>query len=266
MPYDVSDLAIGRRIGETLYGPTGFRCPHCGHGEASMVALRPRMRRCLGCGRQSSVLRGTPMAHTKKPLYVWVLRGEYFEDGQVPTSTDFAEHAGCARSSAWEINQKFMANATHDGDLGEDSGTTTFPVVCRGPRGPDFGSGAPEYLRMLREQFKGVPRRETRVRLQTEGPVVSVQHSALPPDARRFDTVGLRRGYPHAGLERWMRAALEVRHGSVSLRWLARWLGHYCLLWSGQYVTFDAPPAWDVLVYGPHRPLRELRPYSAAAA
>ena len=64
----------------------------------------------------------------------------------------------------------------------------------------------------------------------------------------------------------WLAARLERTHGTVSLRWLERWLAHLCLIWSSQdYRRTPIPRGLDLLAYTTPHPMRLLRPYASAA-
>jgi len=49
--------------------PNGFRCPSCGHSNASMV--RETLFQCARCRRQTSVTAGTIFQDIRKPLTMW---------------------------------------------------------------------------------------------------------------------------------------------------------------------------------------------------
>lgn len=54
--------------------PGGFRCAHCGGREPYRVSHGRRVvLECRGCARQTSLLAGTVMQHTKLPLRTWFL-------------------------------------------------------------------------------------------------------------------------------------------------------------------------------------------------
>jgi len=64
-----SDEASCRAYVFQLRWPEGFRCPRCSHGQAWPV--RGSWYECAACGHQSSVISGTVLAGTRKPLVQW---------------------------------------------------------------------------------------------------------------------------------------------------------------------------------------------------
>ena len=52
-----------------LRWPEGFRCPACGHSKA--WRLKGDLFKCVECGRKSSVIAGTILDGTRKPLVLW---------------------------------------------------------------------------------------------------------------------------------------------------------------------------------------------------
>ncbi len=267
MCMNVSDAAIGARLATMLFGVSGFCCHLCGHTQAWHIKPPSLKRKCKRCRHTQSLLSGTILQHTKLPLRVWMLRLEYYEDGAIPTSTEFAEVAEISRSAAWELNQKiFRAGGFLTRELGDDpdSGQVHVRLKCRGPRGPALGPTASEWLRHLHDDvFRKQRDRFVTVRLNTLGDQVSADAPALTP------TEQLRPPRPdgtqhllHRGLDIWLVARLEETHGTVSLRWLERWVAHLCLIWSSHDGRrTPIPRGLELLAYTARCPMRELVPY-----
>jgi hypothetical protein len=51
--------------------PNGFVCPGCGGGKAWRLETKAWTSECASCGRQTSVIAGTIMHHSKLPLTAW---------------------------------------------------------------------------------------------------------------------------------------------------------------------------------------------------
>ncbi|HEY3854062.1 MAG TPA: IS1595 family transposase [Verrucomicrobiae bacterium] len=63
-----SDETLCRAYLYALRWPKGFVCPVCGAGG---LAIRRDLRRCIQCGRETSVMAGTIFQDTKLPLTLW---------------------------------------------------------------------------------------------------------------------------------------------------------------------------------------------------
>src|SRR5512143_1430244 len=54
-----------------LKWPEGFRCAHCAGGRGYFLPSKRVGHECGGCGRQVSVVAGTIIEQSKKPLALW---------------------------------------------------------------------------------------------------------------------------------------------------------------------------------------------------
>jgi predicted RNA-binding Zn-ribbon protein involved in translation (DUF1610 family) len=51
--------------------PKGFVCPGCGGGKSWRLETKPWTYECARCGRETSIIAGTIMQHSKLPLTTW---------------------------------------------------------------------------------------------------------------------------------------------------------------------------------------------------
>ena len=54
-----------------LKWPEGFRCAHCAGDRAYFLPSKQVVYECADCGRQVSVITGTILEQSKKPLALW---------------------------------------------------------------------------------------------------------------------------------------------------------------------------------------------------
>jgi hypothetical protein len=268
-PNDLTDANISLKLARSRWGPTGFRCPHCGNDRAYHLApRRPRVFQCTRCRKQRSVTAGTAMHGTKLPLRVWVARGEWLAGGDVPSSRGFALEHGIASSSAWHLNQRFMSAL----DLGQpealDFGGYLLldQLKCRRPKllaasPPD---DVPSELRrktevflerrppLLHEVVLGVGGREI---VLVDGCPTATTLSRLPSHPMDY-----RVQLKNRGIDRWLSSYLEVRFKTVCVRWVTRYVRHLLQLWNHLMGGLDRDPEWiGPVLAAPRRNVRELR-------
>lgn len=226
-----TDFDIAAAFAPHVWGPTGFRCDHCQHERGWHLTCRPRVWECEACGHQQSVVAGTLMADTKLPLRVWLLRGEYYARGEVPTCSRFALEAGVARSTVWLLNHKVFAALA-----GAVRETFALTAACRRPRRA-LGPMAPEDLRAVWKALREGRTRGATVHLGEALRVTMIQDHPEHPLGRRISQ------------------RLERVHRRVCVRWLGRWVAHFVDL-------FGPGSSWLARLLGhPPKPMRVLDPY-----
>lgn len=276
MSYDLTEAALARRFAAERWGAsTGFHCDHCGHDQAwQLHGKRSRVYQCKRCRHQKSVTADTAMHGTKLPLRVWEARAEWHEHETLPTSREFAQDQGIAPSSAWHLNQRFMAAI----DLGtpehdEFGGHTVVDAhLCRRPqRTPDLPEDARPYLREKREQFLATRRGTRLLNDLVLGPggreMVLVDACASPEvaDRGRAQPLVLDVALHHRGVERYVRNALERKLRTVSIRWLPVYVRCLVQLWSRLRDPRVQFVSWiPAVLAGPFRSLPALRARATA--
>jgi hypothetical protein len=271
-PVHQSERALAQQFALVRFGPTGFRCLRCSHAHAYWVSpRRPRMQECRRCHKQQSVTSGTPLHATKLPLRIWFDRAARVDACDLPTSTSFALDHGISRSSAWHLTQRLFAAVAEQADIPDDSLVCWLmyaEVRCRRPKPtPPLAPDAPPELRRRRDDFR-VRRRGLRCDLAVRiAPHRVVLHDVCLTHEQRAHVKRRRRlleAY-HPGIPRWLRGHLEVHFRTVSIRWLARYLGHLLLLWnrtSGRHQPRQPEPTLERLAFAVHQPLHRLRPWA----
>lgn len=271
MPIDLTDAAIARRLALERWGPTGFRCPTCGHDRGYQLGgNRVRQFQCRACRHQASVTAGTVMHATKLPLRVWAARGERHEAGVVQSASAFAADHEIARSSAWHLGQRLMGAL----DLvrpGTDSlgGYAVETFRCRRPRRtPELPElGVHPYLREHRSKLLvDRPPLLNRVVIGVWGhDLVLGDACASPAAVAKVEQhlLVLPMIVSNRGYDRWLRGCLERVYRTVCVRWIGRYLRTLLGVWSRQRTEEPAVP-WVHAVLSPHRKLDELRATAAA--
>ena len=91
--------------------PGGFECAHCGGREPYRVSHGRRVvLECRGCARQTSLLAGTVMQHTKLPLRTWFLATFFISQAKTGLSAlALKRHLGVSYRTAWLLHHKVMA-------------------------------------------------------------------------------------------------------------------------------------------------------------
>jgi ribosomal protein L37AE/L43A len=91
--------------------PEGFRCPRCGHGQASRFQRgHQTLWQCGRCRHQTSLTAGTPMADTKLPLRVWWLAIYLVTQAKNGVAAlELARQLGVCYRTAWRLKHKLMA-------------------------------------------------------------------------------------------------------------------------------------------------------------
>jgi hypothetical protein len=271
---DVTEAKNALRLAYERWGPTGFHCAECGHDRAWHLAPGyPRTFQCKKCRRMKSVTAGTMMHGTKLPLKVWNARGEWHDLARLPTSRGFAAEHGIAPSSAWHLNQRFMAGV----DLGKPAAdplagrTTIERLPCRRPRPtPPLAAEARAPLRDKHRQFLETPRGRkllAEIVLGVGGYDVVVIDAPPSREVLRSaseDGLGPVVRLHHAGVERFVRDFLQRRLATVCVRWLAVYVRCAVEAWSRQRNRTE-PVRWaTALLAQPHRKLSALRDAASA--
>ena len=209
------------------------------------------------------------MHGTKLDLQIWVARGEWHEHEAIPTSRGFAAEHDIAPSSAWHLNQRFMAaidlgRPAHD-DFG---GHALFDqLLCRRPQPtPDLPAHAPASLREKRQQFletrKGSPLLNELVLGPGGREMVLVEACASSEGWRRAreQPLVLPVELHHRGVDRFLRNILEGQLRTVCVRWLAVYVRCVLQLWSRLRDPRVKGVSWiGAVLAGPRRNLEAVR-------
>lgn len=264
--HDITEARYAQEIALYRWGPTGFRCQRCGHDRAYRLRRSPRARQCASCRKQQSVTTGTVMHGTKLPLNVWVARGQYYENGDMPSANSFAKEHGIASSSSWHLGQRVMAALDlGQGDPLDWAGHMLLNgLKCRRPKPLREESDAEAPVSRKAEKFHW--ERKPLVHeliLGTSGRDLVLTDSCPAESAvakARSHPIDLRLAYRHVGVERWITAILHRLLRTVCVRWTARYVRHLLLLWNRRQAGDTQPAPWlGQLLAGPRRPLQRLR-------
>lgn len=274
---DLTDAVLARQLAFARWGPTGFHCDRCGHDQGwHLAGSRPRVFQCKKCRKPRSVTARTVMHGSKLPLRVWFARGELHEAGELPTSSAFAEEHEIAVSSAWHLNQRFMAAI----DLGHPEHTefgghfVLEHLRCRRPQPtPALPADAPSYFHETWARFLDRTERPPLRNAVGVGPggkeMVLLDACASPAAIRRMNSQPLVINFAanHIGFDRYLRAVIERKLGTVSLRWLSRYVRCVLALWSRKVDHRIRPVEWlGAVLAGPPRALPALRDAAISAA
>lgn len=267
MPRSTSDFAIAGTLARARWGETGFRCDDCGHDAAYRCARRPRTFQCKRCRRQQSVTAGTAMHGTKLPLEVWIARAAWHDARELPTSRRFALEHEIAPSSAWHLNQRFMAavDAGHVPHL-DEAGFLPVGLKWRRPKpGPAVSELAPTPLRATIERFRSKVQKAP-----LQAPVVlgfwarEARMSDVAPSREKMAQVDGNRAHlaamAHRGVSNYLAHALEHNLRTVCVRWAGAYVRYLLALWNAGRTGSEHPVPWGrALALSPHRRLPELR-------
>ena len=88
--------------------PKGFKCPACGHSQASYIKTRG-LYQCVRCDHQTSVTSGTIFHSTKLPLKKWFMAIYLLTQSKNSISSlELKRHIGVTHNTAYRVKQKIM--------------------------------------------------------------------------------------------------------------------------------------------------------------
>lgn len=126
--------------------PGGFQCTHCARREPYRVAHGRRVvLECRGCARQTSLLAGTVMQHTKLPLRIWFLAMFFISQAKTGLSAlALKRHLGVSYRTAWLLHHKIMkVMATADAQMPLEGSVVIDDAYLGGERPGTPGRGSP---------------------------------------------------------------------------------------------------------------------------
>ncbi len=95
---------------ERMRWPAGFRCPHCGHSECTLVHQgNQRLHQCRCCGHQASLRVGTVFQSSKLPLTTWFLAIYLMTQSKNNISgLELKRTLGVSYKTAWLVKHKLL--------------------------------------------------------------------------------------------------------------------------------------------------------------
>jgi hypothetical protein len=91
----------------TARWPHGFRCPHCGHGQAYRISTRRLpLFQCRACRSQTSLTAGTIMEGSRTPLALWFCAIHLHSTKDGVNAVQLSEMLGVTYKTAWLICHK----------------------------------------------------------------------------------------------------------------------------------------------------------------